>query len=126
MEGFNSKITYASKELSAKEKVMLKDTSVAASLDELTAEEPIVIPYAYHVIVEIHNERSDNKDYRKIIVVDKEDNRYVTGSESFITALNDIVKDMTDAGESDNITLKVYRKESKNYKGKTFITCSLI
>ena len=126
MEGFNSKITYASKELSAKEKVMLKDTSVAISLDELTAEAPAVIEYAYHVIVEIHNERSDNKDYKKIIVVDKDDNRYVTGSESFITALKDIVDDMSDAGESDNITLKVYRKESKNYKGKTFITCSLI
>lgn len=126
MEGYNSKITYSSKELSAKEKVMLKDTSACASIDELTTESPIEIDYDFHVIVEIHNERSDNKDYRKVVIVDKSGNRFVTGSDSFITALSDIVTEMVDAGESDNIQIKVYRKESKNYKGKSFITCSLI
>ena len=129
MEGYKASITYASKELSAKEKIMLKDTSNAASLDDLTANGPgdVVIDYAYHVIVDIHNERADgNKDYRKVVIVDKDGNRFVTGSDSFITQLNDIVSEMTEAGEENNITLSVFRKESKNYKGKTFITCSLI
>ena len=126
MEGYNSKITYSSKELSTKERVMLKDTSACASIDELTTESPIEIDYDFHVIVEIHNERSDNKDYRKVVIVDKSGNRFVTGSDSFITALSDIADEMADAGESENIQIKVYRKESKNYKGKSFITCSLI
>lgn len=126
MEGYTSKITYASKELSAKEKVMLKDTSACNSLDELTNEKPVTIDYDFHVVVEIHNERSDNKDYRKVVVVDKNGERFVTGSESFITALTDIVDEMVDAGCADEITLEVYRKESKNYKGKSFITCSII
>lgn len=126
MEGYKSTISYASKELTPKERVMLKDTSACNSIDELTNEEPIVVNYDFHVIVDIHNERSDNKDYRKIVVVDKNGERFVTGSESFITALSDIIDEMNDAGCSDEISIKIYRKESKNYKGKSFITCALI
>ena len=72
MEGFTVKIRESSKELSAKERVAIKDTSNAVSIDEATTENgKLVIDYAYHVILDIHNERSDNKDYAKTIVVDK-------------------------------------------------------
>lgn len=126
MEGFTVKIRMSSKDLTAKERVMLKDTSNAISIDEVTSNEgKLVIDYDYHVILDIHNERSDNKDYVKCVVVDKAGTKYVTGSESFRTALADIVDEMIDAGE-DDITIEVYRKESKNYKGKSFISCSLI
>ena len=74
----------------------------------------------------VHNEKSDNKDYSKIVVVDKGGTKYVTGSESFGTSLSDIVDEMVDAGEGENITVEVYRKDSKNYKGKQFITCSIV
>lgn len=127
MEGFVAKIRESSKELSAKERVAIKDTSNAISIDEVTAAEgKMIINYAYHVIIDIHNERSDNKDYVKCVVVDKDGNKYVTGSESFRNALVEIVEEMVDAGEGDNITIECYRKESKNYKGKSFITCSII
>ena len=127
MEGFVAKIRESSKELSAKERVAIKDTSNAASIDEITANEgKLVIDYAWHCIIDIHNEHSDNKDYVKCVVVDKNGNKFVTGSESFRNALVEIVAEMTDAGEADNITIECYRKESKNYKGKTFITCSII
>ena len=127
MEGFTVKIRESSKELSAKERVAIKDTSNAVSIDEATTENgTLVIDYAYHVILDIHNERSDNKDYVKTIVVDKTGTKYVTGSESFRTALIDIVDEMVEAGEQDNITIECYRKDSKNYKGKQFITCSIV
>lgn len=127
MEGFVAKIRESSKELSAKERVAIKDTSNAISIDEVTAAEgKMVINYAYHVIIDIHNERSDNKDYVKCVVVDKDGNKYVTGSESFRNALVEIVAEMVEAGEGDDITIECYRKESKNYKGKSFITCSII
>ena len=127
MEGYSVKIRYASKELSAKERIAIKDTSNAISLDDLTTQEGnITIEYAYHVVLDVHNEKSDNKDYTKIVVVDKGGTKYVTGSESFGTALSDIVDEMVDAGEGDNITVEVYRKDSKNYKGKQFITCSIV
>ena len=127
MEGYSVKIVYASKELSTKERIQIKDTSNAIQLDELTMQEGnIIIEYAYHVVLDIHNEKSDNKDYTKIVVVDKGGTKYVTGSESFGTALSDIVDEMVDAGEGDNIAVEVYRKDSKNYKGKQFITCSIV
>lgn len=127
MEGYVAKIRESSKELSAKEKVAIKDTSNAISIDDVTTTEgKMIIEYAWHCIIDIHNEHSDNKDYVKCVVVDKDGNKFVTGSESFRNALIEIVEEMTDAGEEDNITLECYRKESKNYKGKSFITCSLI
>lgn len=127
MEGYSVKIRETSKELSAKERIALKDTSNAISIDEVTATEgSIVIQYDFHVILDVHNEKSDNKDYTKIVVMDKGGTKYVTGSESFRTALTDIVDEMVDAGEGDNITIQVYRKDSKNYKGKQFITASIV
>ena len=127
MEGYSAKIRYSSKELSVKERIAIKDTSNAIPLDDLTTQNgAITIQYAYHVLLDIHNEKSDNKDYTKIVVVDKGGTKYVTGSESFGTSLSDIVDEMIDGGEGDNIAIEVYRKDSKNYKGKQFITCSVV
>lgn len=126
MEGYKVNIAYASRDLSAKERIMIKDTGGAQSLDTMTQDGAVVIGYAWHAILDIHNEKSSSKDYRKVIVVDKEGLKYATGSEAFLDSLTDIVSEMTEAGEGENIQLNVYRKESKNYAGKSFITCSLI
>lgn len=126
MEGYSAKIASSTRKLTAKEAIAMKDTSNAISLDAITMDGPVVIDYDYHVILDIHNEKSDNKDYTKTVVVAKDGTKYVTGSSSFTTSLNDIVDEMIDAGEGDNITIEVYRKDSKNYKGKQFITCSIV
>ena len=127
MNGYKVTIRETSKELSAKERISIKDTSNAESIDAITGEQgKFIIDYAYHVVLDVHNEKSDNPDYTKVIVVDKAGNKFVTGSESFLSAVTEIVSEMTEAGEGDNIQLECYRKESKNYKGKTFIICSLI
>lgn len=127
MEGYSVKILKAPDTLTARDKIRIKDTTNAVSLDELTqqGESPVIIDYDYHVILAVHNEKSDNKDYNKIVVVDKAGNKFVTGSEAFLTSLEEIVEEMTDAGETD-FQIEVYRKESKNYKGKSFITCSIV
>lgn len=130
MKGYTSTVREVSKEISVKEKIMLKDTSNAISIDALTQEasfnnEKVLIDVDYYAILDIHNEKSDNKDYINFIIVDKSGNKYVTGSESFITTFTDIYDEMKGAGE-ENITIEIYRKESKNYKGKDFITCSIV
>ena len=61
----------------------------------------------------------------KYVIVTKDGTKYVTGSNSFITAFEDIEDEMADAGE-DEYEIEVYRMESKNYKGKQFITCSIV
>lgn len=126
MEGYNVKVINSTKELTPREKIRVKDFSNATSIDDATMSEgKIVIPYGYHVTLSVHNEKSDNKDYTKCVVVDANGNKYVTGSESFITTLDEIVEEMLDAGESD-FEIEIYRKDSKNYKGKQFLTCSIV
>ena len=130
MKGYTATVREARKEISVKEKTMLKDTSNAISIDALTQEasfnnEKVLIDVDYYAILDIHNEKSDNKDYINFILVDKSGNKYVTGSESFRTTFTDIYNERKGAGE-ENITIEIYRKESKNYKGKDFITCSIV
>lgn len=125
MEGYKAVVERASKELSAKEKIMLKDMSDAVKLDDIVKDNPLIISPDYYAIVAVHNEKSDTKDYKKIVLVDKDGTKYTTGSMPFITTFEDIVDEMADAGEDDYM-IKIYPKESKNYKGKYFITCSII
>ena len=125
MEGYSSSIRECSKELTAKERVALKDTSFGVQLDEATKEmEKVVIKPAYYAIIDIHNEHSEDKDYCKYVVVDVNGERYITGSDSFFSAFLDIFSDM--AGEEGNYEIAIYRMPSKNYKGKEFLTCSIV
>lgn len=127
MKAYEVAIKESSKELTAKEKIRIKDLSNSTNLDALTQEQDsVIIDYNYHVILSIHNEKSkDRPDYENVVVVDKAGNKFNTGSNSFITALEEIIAEMAEAGETE-IQIEVYRKPSKNYKGKDFITCSII
>lgn len=125
MKEFEAKVTWSKNELTAKDKIKMKDTTNAVSLDEATQEQNVVIEIANIVELDVHNEHSDNKDYKKTVVLAKDGTKYVTGSESFRRALHDIDDEMTEAGETD-YTVEVFRLDSKNYKGKQFITCSVV
>lgn len=124
MTGFEAKIREASKELSAKERVKFKDTTNAVQLDDVTKESPLLISPDFYVVLDIHNEKSEDKDYVKYIVVDKNGNKYVTGSESFFSAFKSIIDEMS--GSDEDYEIEVYRLPSKNYKGKEFLTCSIV
>ena len=124
MTGYSVSIAQASKELSAKERIQLKDTTSALKLDEVTQAEVIIIHPAMYAELDVHNEMSDNKDYKNYIIVDVDGTKYVTGSNSFWTSFMDIAKEMEN--ETEEWAINVYRMPSKNYKGKEFITCSII
>lgn len=129
MEGYSVNIRETSKELTRKQTVMVKDVSDAIRLDEATQVEPVIIDFLLYVVLDIHNEKSDSKDYSVYVVVDQEGQKYVTGSNSFFSALTAIVEDMEDyqaENEDDDWRLKIYRKPSKNRQGKEFITCSVV
>lgn len=127
MEGYNVEISHSTKELTVREKIRIKDLSNAIQLDDATQKEGnVVIDFDYYVILKVHNEFSkDDKDYNKFVIVDKAGNKFVTGSESFMTSLEGIVDEMADAGETD-FEIEVYRKDSKNYTGKQFLTCTIV
>ena len=127
MEGYKVEIAHSTKELTVREKIRIKDISNAVQLDDVTQQEGnIVIDFDYYVILNVHNEFSkDDKDYNKYVIVDKGGNKFVTGSESFMSSLEGIVDEMVGAGETD-FEIEVYRKDSKNYTGKQFLTCTIV
>ena len=124
MEGYSVNIKEASKNLTARERIMMKDTSNAIKLDEAANETPIVISPADYVVLDVHNEKSDNKDYNLYLIIDKDGNKYVTGSPSFWSSFTAIWDEMS--GEDEEYSLEIYKLDSKNYKGKKFLTCSII
>ena len=124
MMDYEVKITPTSKQPSAKDRIKIKDTTNAIRLDEATAEGAIIISPDYFAVLDIHNEKSEDKDYSQVVLVDVAGNKYVTGSASFLTAFENIVDEMD--GIDEEYQIEVYRRESKNYKGKSFITCSIV
>lgn len=117
-------IRECSRELTAKERIKLKDTSDAIKLDNATQVESVTINPDMFAILDIHNERSENKDYTVYIIVDENGQKYITGSESFWNSFSNIYDDMR--GETEDWAIKAYRKPSRNREGKDFITCSIV
>ena len=117
-------IAECSRELSAKERIFMKDISNAMKLDLACDDKKLVITPVDYAILEIHNEKSDNVDYNTYIVIDKDNNKYCTGSDSFWNAFKSIYDEM--ANENEPWELEIYKLDSKNYKGKKFLTCSIV
>lgn len=114
-----------SKDISHKQRVQLMDTTSAIRLDKATQDgEGVLINPDFWAELNIHNEKSADKDYENYIIVDKDGSRYVTGSKSFWFSFNDIMGEMKDSDEE--FSIRVYRSPSKNYSGKDFITCEII
>lgn len=124
MKDYKVTIATARKALTGKEKVMVKDFTNALSIDELTNNGSLVLAIENVIECDVHNPASEDKDYKKYVIIDGTGNKYVTGSESCITTLLDILDEME--GDNEPFEIEFYKKESKNYKGKSFITCSIV
>ena len=121
---YSVQVKEVSKELTHKERVQITDLTDCVKLDKATQEGAVLIDLDFYAVLEIHNEKSDDKDYVNYVIVDKNGTRYSTGSKSFFNNLVDICEEMEDSEEEWQI--KAYRKPSKNREGKDFITCSIV
>lgn len=123
---YSAKLVSATRELSAKERVATKMFIGAEQLDELTQrdENAVLIDIDYVAVVEVYNEKSDNKNYNKYVYVDKDGTMYISGSETLYSTYKEIAEEME--GENEPWSIKVIRRESTNYKGKDFLTCMLV
>lgn len=133
MKGYKATIGYVNRELSIKEKISIKDTSDAIKIDDVTSEvgELIINPDVFAEI-NVHNEnvRPDSNgnvrtDYAVYVIIADDGQKYVTSSESFWSTFRDIYDEVMEAGEEFDFGIKCYRKPSKNFKGKDFLTCSI-
>ena len=129
---YKSEITFASKELTKREKVMLSDVSSATKFDEVVkgVDETFDIEPVAYAVVSIENDKAKGeKQYEVIVILDAAGNKFVTGSQSFREAFIGIWDQMTDNGviaEGEEFSIRVYKRPSKNYSGKAFISCALI
>lgn len=122
---YSVEIKEVSRDITARERIKLKDTTNAVKLDEaVSGETPLVLAPAAYAVLSIHNEKSDNVDYENYVIIDKDGNKYVTGSPSFWSAFREIWDEMQN--ETEEYSIEVYKMDSKNYKGKQFLTCSII
>ena len=121
---YNVKIVESSKELTAKERISIKDTTGSIKLDEATTEGSVVIDVDGYAVLEVHNEKADNKDYNVYVLFDKGGNVYTTGSKNFFNSFIDIFEEME--GEDEEYQIEVYRRPSKNYANKDFLTCKIV
>ena len=127
MSDYNVTVKECSKELTNRERIKIKDVSNAVKLDDVVnGDSPFIIEPAYYAVLSVHNEKSDNKDYEVYILVDTSGTKFVTGSASFINSFTDIWNEMADDESDEPWQIEVYKKDSKNYKGKQFITCSIV
>lgn len=124
---YKATINEGSKEFTVREKIKLKDLTTASAIDKVVEpEKSLVIEPDFYAWVDIHNEKlpEHEQDYKTLVIVDKGGAKYFTGSSSAITSFTDIFDEMEDTDEPFEV--EFIKKESKNYNGKFFITCSLV
>lgn len=125
MEGYEVKIIECSKTLTGKERVAIKDITNAVKLDSVvTPTERIQIVPDFTAMLAVHNENAENKDYDIFVLVAKDGTKYITSSNSFISSFKGIAEEMKD--ETEEWAIEAYKIESKNFKGRHFLTCSII
>lgn len=127
---YTATISEASRELTPKERVMFKDLGNATKLNDFASEaqatgaKAIIENVVDYAIVAIHNESSEDVDYNNYLIIDGNGDKYYTGSTPFWNSFKSIWDEMHDSGETWGIQLNLI--PSKNYAGKTVLTCSLI
>ena len=127
---YSATIIESSRELTARERVMFKDTQNAISMNDFAEQaktegaKAIIENVKDYVHINVHNDKSEDKDYDNYLIIDAAGDKYVTGSQAFWNSFMDIYNEMKDETEPWGIQLNLI--PSKNYKGKNVLTCSLV
>lgn len=127
---YSTRIVNSSRELTVKEKITLKDFNDCIGLDTVVENDKgFIIDPDVIVEVQVHNERAkDDKDYTTIVILDKDGTKYSTSSNSLRDSISDIMDELADLEETDRaeLKIKVFKKPSKNYSGKYFLTATVV
>ena len=126
---YSATIEESSRELTPKERVMFKDLGNAVNLNDYAKESIVagvkaIISVKDWAIIAVHNEASEDVDYKNYLLVDENGNKYYTGSVSFWNKFMDIYSEMKEVDEDWSIELNLV--PSKKYAGKEALTCSLV
>ena len=123
---YQAKVTEVNgKELTKKEMFSVSRFNRCVDVSSLIGEQEVIVKDVQTVaIVEVHNEKSDNTDYKKMVVIGADGSRYLTGSETAIREMMDIMDYMEDDNEPFDV--QFVTRPSNNFKDRDFITVELL
>lgn len=127
MNDFEVKIVETSRPLSAKERIAIKNSTNGVTLDNaLSDTESLVITPTGFAILEVHNEKAKgDKDYVKYVII-SDGTMFTTGSRTFFSTFRSIWDEMQAESPDESFSIEVFKRPSKNYSGKYFISCNII
>lgn len=103
-------------------------------LDDILSDDGVKTAFDITGYVEchVHNDKSDTPEYDKLVLIAKDGELYLTGSDSFKRGFIEIYEALTDDFVEDGIApqdrvypILAFRAPSKNIKGKTFLCCAV-
>lgn len=123
---YQAKVTEViGKELTKKEMFSVSRFNRCEDVSSLISEQEVIVKDVQTVaIVEVHNEKSDNTDYKKMVVIGADGSRYLTGSETAIREMMDIMEYME--GDNEPFDVQFVTRPSNNFKDRDFITVELL
>lgn len=126
---YKATVKESSIELNAVEKVRAKNLTDALHIEELVNSAdfdgealPVIEPKAYQIIA-VENDKVEPPKYEVLVIEDVNGTRYQTGSNAFKNAFFEIWDELKD---EKGWGIKCFGMDSKNYKGKKFLTCSVV
>ena len=127
MEGYKAKVVSSWKELSVKEKIAYKETDSFDKLDEIVQPDAsLVIGLVNYITIHVENPKAERQEYNQYVLVADDGNCYVTSSDNFADSMSSMLDEISDAGDDiGDWKVKIYKRESKNFKGKYVLTCAI-
>lgn len=127
MNKYESTIVEATREISKREALKMKQMTDVLSINDLMENDKLLIEgvragFKLHVL----NEKAENPEYDVYIIETMEGQLYKTGSDSLWRNLKEILEDFREEIEAgERIDILCYKRPSKNIQSGKFITCGL-
>ena len=103
-------------------------------LDDIISDDGVktALDITGYVECHVHNDKSDTPEYDKLVLIAKDGELYLTGSDSFKRGFIEIFEALTGDFVEDGIApqdrvypILAFKAPSKNIKGKTFLCCAV-
>lgn len=120
--------------LRGSDKLRYTNFASMTQLDDIVAEDGTkeALDITGYVECHVHNDKSDTPEYDKLVLIGKDGELYITGSDSFKRGFIEIFEALTDDFVEDGIApqdrlypILAFKSPSKNIKGKTFLCCAV-
>lgn len=126
MKAYKAEVIDSHKELTARERIQMKEFSDSIRVTDLIAnsEYPVITVCGYAAVHVTNDAAEDPKerDYTKYQFIDSDGIKYSTSSASLYEAVTDIYNEL----EGQDVTVRFCSKQSRNFKGGEFLTAVLV